>query len=181
MKRLYFALLLLLTACGKDNPSTCCMNVQGTLNIVYKNAQGQNLLDETTPGHYSTEDMKLFHIIAGQKKMVYNYNLDAPKGMSVIKEGIARLHVGFNLNDEGDIIHKDKKVTIGESTSIIQLNESVIDTVKVQWESKPGSLMITKAWHKHRLVFDPSTKINGLDNYLEGFVIQKQQGEKDGF
>ncbi|GEM_PF-1009311 len=172
-KIVYGVLLLLLSSCGKDNPRICCMNVQGTLNIVYKNAQGQNLLDESTPGHYSTEDLKLFHIIAGQKKVVYNYNLDAPKGMSVIKEGIARLHVGFNLNDEGDIIHKDKKVTRGESTSIIQLNESVIDTVKIQWESKPGSLMITKAWHKDKLVFDPSNKINGLDNYLEGFVIQK--------
>lgn len=172
-KIVYGVLLLLLSSCGKDNPKICCMNVQGTLNIVYKNAQGQNLLDESTPGHYSTDDMKLFHIIAGQKKVVYNYNLDVPKGMSVIKEGIARLHVGFNLNDEGDIIHKDKKVTRGESTSIIQLNESVIDTVKIQWESKPGSLMITKAWHKDKLVFDPSNKINGLDNYLEGFVIQK--------
>lgn len=170
---LYCALFLLLSSCGKDHPSICCMNVQGTLSIVYKNAQGQNLLDESTPGYYSTEDMKLFHIIAGQKKVVYNFNLDTPKGMSVIKEGITRLNVGFSLNKEGDIIHKDKKVTRGESTSIIQLNESVIDTVKIQWESKPGSLMITKAWHKSKLVFDRASKLNGLDNYLDGFVIQK--------
>ncbi|MGN7203769.1 hypothetical protein ACTHQF_05800 [Pedobacter sp. SAFR-022] len=172
-KLIYGSLLVLLSSCAKDNPGSCCMNVQGTLNIVYKNAEGQNLLDETTPGHYSTKDMKLFHIIAGQKKFVYNYNSDSPEGMSVIKEGIPRLHVGFNLNDKGDITHQDKEVITGESTSIIQLNESVIDTVKIQWQSKPGSLTITKAWYKSKLVFDPASKLNGLDNHLEGFVIQK--------
>lgn len=149
------------------------MNVQGTLNIVYKNAQGQNLLDGTTSGHYTTEDMKLFHIIGGEKKFVYNHNLDAPKGMSIQKEVMTRLHVGFNLNDEDDITYQDKKVTIGESTSIIQLNDAVIDTVKIQWQSKPGSLIITKAWHKNKLVFEPASKLNGLDYPLQGFIIQK--------
>lgn len=172
-KFIYGALLVLLSSCSKDNPGTCCMNVQGTLNIVYKNAQGQNLLDETTPGHYATEDMKLFHIIGGQKKVVYNHNLAWPKGMSVEKELIARLHVGFNLNDKGDITSQNKKVTIGESTSIIQLNDAVIDTVRIQWQSKPGSLIITKAWHKNKLVFEPASKLNGLDYHFQGFVIQK--------
>lgn len=170
-KRIYCALLILLCSCGKDNPRICCMNVKGMLSIVYKNAAGQNLLDDTTPGHYSTKDMKLFHIIAGEKKVYYNHNSSVPSGLSIQKNTPARVDVGFNLNDERDIIKKDKKVTVGESTSIIQLNESVIDTVKIHWESRPGSLMITKAWHRNKLVFDSASKLNGLDNYLEGFVI----------
>lgn len=172
-KLLYAAMLLSVISCGKDNPGACCMNVKGTLDIVYKNAKGENLLDEVTPGHYSTDKMKLFYIKAGEKKFVYDYNKDVPGGLFIQKNDPARLGVLFNINDEADIIYKDKKRTVGESSAIVELNPAVVDTIKVNWESRPGSIMITKAWHKNKLVFDLEAKLNGLDNHLEGFIIQK--------
>jgi len=46
------------------------MEVRGNLEIVLLNKQGQNLLMNTTPGHYSTEKMKLYFLEYGKKTEV---------------------------------------------------------------------------------------------------------------
>jgi hypothetical protein len=41
---------------------------------------------------------------------------------------------------------------VGESTTLLQIDNNVTDTINTEWESGPCYLLITDAWYNSKLI-----------------------------
>lgn len=173
-KLLCLILLLNFGVFTSNEHNVGAMHVRSSLDIVFLNSKGENLLNESTPGHFSFAEMKLFFIKGKEKVEVNNPRLDSPKGINVINEqkDLIRLRVLANVGYLEDIISDNGKFKTGKSIALLQVNNKVTDTIKTQWESGPQYLLITKAWYNDKLVYDTSLKLNSM-KYGDGFTITK--------
>ncbi len=71
-----------LSSC-KDDPGNTDVNVDYYFSV--KNAEGKNLLDPTTEGHYIKDSIRLFWLKNGEKTEVYFPNLSAPRKFEFFK------------------------------------------------------------------------------------------------
>jgi hypothetical protein len=173
MKYLFYLIVLLsLSSCSKNEQVINSPPVRASLDIVYLNKQGQNLLDESTPDQYSPDKMKLYFIERGIKTQVNNQMSDRPSGISFIKELPIRISVLANVGYADDVISESSYEKIGQSTALLQIDDNLIDTIKTEWESGRSGHMIMKAWHNGKLVYDVRAGVNGLVG-LEGYVVTK--------
>ncbi|MBE8713123.1 hypothetical protein C4F49_05485 [Sphingobacterium sp. KB22] len=148
------------------------MNLQSILNIVYLNKDGDNLLSDATIKRYDRNRIKLFYILHGEKTLVNNVWSKIPNGFLVVEDNPCRLEVLFNIGAKEDLVEIKDGVETGVSNTIIEINDTIIDKVKLEWEKSSTYLLITKAWYNGFLVYDVKNNINGLKG-MDGFVVQR--------
>jgi hypothetical protein len=175
MKNLkYLLLLLVFSSCVKDKQTPiCCISLRGGLDVVYLNKQGQNLLDQSTPNYYSVDKMKLYFLEKGKKTLVDNPTSDSPSGITLTKDLPIRVKVLANVGYKDDVVSDNGTMKVGQSTALLQIDENVTDTIKTEWESGDGHLLVMKGWYNSKLVYDVKAGLPSLEK-TDGFVLPNE-------
>jgi len=74
---------LLFTSCKKGSNEKSFKDVG--VGISYKNAEGMDLLDPSTPNYFSANNIHVYHLIKGVKTEVNNPMMDYPHDFRIIK------------------------------------------------------------------------------------------------
>jgi hypothetical protein len=121
----FFTLIILtcLSSCflfgGKDNPSNLRY---WQINIVYKNAKGENLFDPTTTGHYKIDSVSIrFLGNSGGSNMVVNTGSD-----------------GYYVADIAYVANS------GKIEGVIKLNKTTYDTITLLGDAELRRVLYNK-------------------------------------
>ena len=174
MKPVYIIVFFYISCFGQSGKKRLNMDLRTSLDILFLDKKGNNLLKASTEGHFLLGEMKLFFIEKGRKIEVNDPMLDYPRRIRLInnQEDLVCLRVDANVGFSEDVILSNKDGKIGRSTSILQLNQSCTDTIITEWLAGPKQLLITKAWYNGRLVYSVTEGIKSL-KYGDGFIIIK--------
>ena len=116
------------------------------------NEDGDDLLDSVNSGYYPVEEMKLYYLINGEKKEVYDANMYLPRNIGLSTEVTPyRLRV-FTYDGRNCYISEEDGVRTGISIAYLELNKEETDTIKTEWESKEGwYFIVRKVWYNGEL------------------------------
>ena len=144
-------LIILLTgftlfSCNKSEETEHQYNLDTGLEFSVFNSLNEDLLDPDTSGHLVESDIKLFYVINGKTKEVFNPRLDSPRNFHIYRH-INEYRIGISLNDTETSI---KPVTY------IKWNSTDIDTIEVTYIRTYNAIMKNKVWFNGHLIWDRS-------------------------
>jgi hypothetical protein len=158
--RNYLLLLLLLlmavTSCDSDSDDnlTTEVYVSNEIYIKIENSQGQNLLDTSVVDYFDFSSIKLYYLTDGEKEEVYDANMSLPRNLKLGDvDGEATLIIYTNT-DASDFETEEDGVKCGESIAYLELSETVVDTIKTEWEYGGSYFWNTKVWYNGELKSD---------------------------
>ena len=123
---LFIAFSLLIISCPKG-PGVYDANID----IYYKTNTGNNLLDDNVQNHYSRGQIRFFNLINGRKYELYR-----------------------NILINTDSLNNNYiSLAIEADTTILQLNESISDTIVCQIDRSNG-ISIKKVWYNRLLKWE---------------------------
>ncbi|HEY9114927.1 MAG TPA: hypothetical protein VIN10_09500 [Bacteroidales bacterium] len=155
MKKLIaiFAVITLF-ACNKTNDPADYFNLYAGCEFSVFNTQNEDLLDTTSANHLKASEIKLFYQIDGENNLVFNADMQFPKGFHIFKhENEYRIGIWLNHTET-----TDKPVTY------IQWNENDTDTIEVIYNRTPNSIVQNKIWLNGVLVWELGE--NTIDPYF---------------
>ncbi|GGG95336.1 hypothetical protein GCM10011416_11070 [Polaribacter pacificus] len=156
---LLLACTLIFSCTKNDTPNYGGVNESGAWFYV-KDSQGNNLVDPNTPNAYKENEIKIYHIINGVEKLMYDSNLDNPKFFTITQEdGLYKFGLGMSLDSSVDY-----------PISYIQWNDTDRDTIKTEYLREQGSVIKQKIWFNDQLVWEHEF---GKDDYDETISIIK--------
>lgn len=140
---------LLLTNCKKHTSDQTTFDV--SIGVAYKDKSGKDLLDPTSPVHYSDGDIRIYHLKKGIKKeVVLTPNLDQYNKSKIFKDDSHNTYVlGVDLTDTA--MMRDINIM---DTTIVELNKNTVDTVIAEIGNKPNSTVVLKVWYNGVLSWD---------------------------
>ena len=133
-----FIIITLMTGCSKDDDTNRDQQfvLDNGIEISILNAQDEDLLNPANRNAYSFNEMKLFFLIKGKKKEVYNINADQPRNLFLFnKTKPYKLGVGTYEGIE-NFTSKEKDVITGEHIAYLELSDTDTDTIRTLWEYK---------------------------------------------
>jgi hypothetical protein len=135
-------LLIILTmttlfACSESNEVVKQYhNIDVGIEFSIFNSENEDLLNPENPNHLDVSKIKLFYIINGERKEVYNSNLTSPRNFMIYKhENEYRIRIFLNHTDTSD-----KPITY------IQWNESDTDTIEVTYKRNQNAILKNNVW-----------------------------------
>ncbi len=133
------AFTLLGFSCGKDPQKGSVIDTY--LIVCYKDSQGRNLLDSSTPNYFINNNIRLYKIEGDTKTVDYNPQRDAQYGYVIYKDALSESVI--NIGIEAD-------------TTLIQLNNDITDTIVCQIRRLySGYTLITdKVWYNGSLIWE---------------------------
>ncbi len=136
------------SACDKDKD--CCVLVDVNVDLLYKNAQGENLINSEED--FEASKIKVYYKKGNEFEYAFNANLDAPNMHRLGEDGNGNLILTVYPSDyyEGN-----------QSTTLIELNPNVVDTLVGEFNLENGSRICTKAW------------LNGLEMENRFLIVEK--------
>jgi len=141
MKKILFLFLLIpmlmITGCKKKDKS---FNDSTGIEITYKNAKGQDLLNATTPNYFSADNIHLYNVVNGVKKEVNYPNYDIPHNFVVVLNHST--HVYF------------LRVFLETDTTLLQLNRNITDTITAEFTRNINATIVTKVLYNEKLEWD---------------------------
>lgn len=151
----YLALLFIiigLECCQSDEPIVG-VSFAGGSKIVIQDEDGNNMLDPNHVTPILLENLNLYFIVEGERKLYFDGNMSVPKGMNIYFDEFHEkwvLTVLQNLDDQDEDLITRSIIDFGDGT------EGIIDG---QWNKKtnpPGSgaLYIEKIWYDGILVHE---------------------------
>jgi hypothetical protein len=173
MKNLLLLLMVLYCfGCAKKETEeiTPCANVDAMIYLTYRNGNGQDLFDPTTPGHYRERELRLYYIHDGKTVEVNNPMMYMPRNLKLE----AHTKIGYLLSVITNVpplttpLGKDEVVT-GESTTLLQLNEATTDTIRTSWKRTKCTFKVVQIRYNGELMWDES--IHHLKTEL--FIIKE--------
>ncbi len=135
---LVISVLLLVTGGCKKNIENTGVFVDTSVNVVYKDSLGNDLLDSAMPNHYSIANMHVFYLDNGVKEEYYNGKSDAPKGLWITKDATGQYVLGFNFC--GHAVNNT-------DTNFLQLSNTDMDTLVGTFVTSNGYVGLKKAWY----------------------------------
>ena len=138
-------LLLITGGCKKNSKSGTIVAVD--IGIVYKDNMGNNLLDSTTPNHYSYANMHVFYLENGVKEEYYDREMDDPKGLKIAKDSTGEYFLGVFLNSS----------RAENDTTLLQLSNTDIDTIVGTFDKSNGNIILKKVWYNAILKWEYGT------------------------
>lgn len=164
MKKLVLILVFTtLFACDKSNETegqSYGVQIDAHLEFSIINSQKEDLLNPENPNHMDVSSFKLFYVIDGEKKEVYNPNYDNPRNFMIYKhENEYRIGISLNLN------HSEMS---SKTTTYIQWNNNDTDTLEALFGKTPNGIFKTKIWLNGELIWERGD--NPIDAY---FVLTK--------
>lgn len=134
-------LLLIAGGCKKEKDNSDVI-IDAGVSVLYKDNLGNNLLDSTTPNHYSYANMHIFYLENGVKEEYYNGKMDVPKGLRIIKNATGQYVLAFGFCGPGvnDTV-----------TNFLQLSDTDIDTLVGVFDTYSNGVVLKKAWYNGSL------------------------------
>lgn len=136
-----------LLSCNKPNEMNQqpnAYNLDALFEFSVVNTQNQDLLDPSSPNHINQSDIKLYYLIDGHSKQVYNQNMDNPRNFLIYKhENEYRIRIFPNISETED-----------KTTTYIQWNANDTDTLEVLYERTPRALLERKVWINGKQIWD---------------------------
>ena len=133
---------LIVCACSSDN-SDCCTVIDIGMDIKYVNQAGENLFD--IENGLDIEEIKVYYKIENEWELHYSYNLDSPKGISLIQRGEETY---LRLTPSIDI------VTDGYSETKIELSSEESDVIRTMIDNSQPNVIVTKVWYNNDLKWE---------------------------
>jgi len=134
MKRyILLALGFILFSCDPESPIDCCTNVDTAIFIHYQNELGEDLIDSDE--NHGQDQIRIYFKEGNEFVYAYDNQLDSPNHYEVIDMDDQLLLRLFPSDQyEGNF-----------STTLIELNETKIDTVLAEFEFVNG-VQCKKVW-----------------------------------
>jgi hypothetical protein len=157
---LIFLLAVLLLGCSKSDDTSATpasgMNRDTYVYMTYRNANGADLLDSSTPGHFKETDLRLYYVRDGIVDEVYDSNMDMPRNMRLesTEQGVALL---VFTDEPPQAKPVAGKIVTGGAITLLKLNNTTTDTITTAWERRPGNFQVIKVWYNGELKWDRST------------------------
>jgi hypothetical protein len=155
MKKILISLFVLTLFSCKQEEMEENFNFNAGLEFSVVNAQNEDLLDPEHPNHLDEADIKLFYVIDGEPKEVFDSNLDHPRNIRIFKHA-NEYRIGLTLNHTKT---SDKPVTY------IQWNENDTDTIEVVFKQTKNSTIQDSIWVNGEFVWELE------DNTVDPFFV----------
>lgn len=141
---------LLKAGIGCDNKTDCCTIIDTDVHVLYKNEQGENLINSNTD--FEESNIKVYYKIGNEYEYIYRGNLDSPNmhRLDEDKNGNLILTVYPSNYYEGN-----------RSTTLIELNKHVTDTLVCAFDLGSNKEICVQAW------------LNGIDMENRFIEIKK--------
>ena len=136
-------------------------NISTGIQLSIFNSENEDLLNPENPNHLDHSKIKLFYVIDGVEKEVYNPNFDNPRNIFIFEDEIENIYkIGISLNDTE---------TSERPITYIRWNDDDSDTIEATYERDgPGIVLKNKVWLNGELVWERGD--NTTDAY---FVLIK--------
>jgi hypothetical protein len=149
-----FLSILFLASCG-DDPGNTDINIDFYMSV--KNAEGKNLLDTATVGHYVKDSIRLYLFKNGEMKELYRPNYDAQRNFLLFQNSAGEF--GMKVFPEEGEGRQSQTTTI-----LIQWDKNDsnnIDTVETYIDKKytdnSESIYVTKITYNGEIKWDIET------------------------
>ena len=131
---LIFGMLLLsITACKKTND--CCVNIDTDVQILYKNQIGENLLNSTA--EFNESNIKIYYKNGDEFQYMVNGSLSSPRMFKIYPDEEDNLILTIFTSNFYDG---------NKSTTLIELNRNVVDTLVCEYDLASNREVVTNAW-----------------------------------
>ncbi|MFK7978948.1 MAG: hypothetical protein AB8G86_03110 [Saprospiraceae bacterium] len=131
---LIFGILILgISSC--DNKTDCCTIIDVDVQILYKNQLGENLIN--SDANFSESNIKVYYKNGNEFEYIYDGNLDSPN--------MYRMDEDANQNLILTIFPSNYYVG-DQSTTLIELNPNVVDTLVCEFELDNNREICKRAW-----------------------------------
>lgn len=145
------AILIILTAftlfgCKKTEETENQFNLDTGIEFSVFNSLNDDLLDPNTSGHLVESDIKLFYVINGKTKEVFNPRLDYPRNF----------HIYRHINEYRIAIFLNNTETSIKPITYIKWNNTDIDTIEATYIRTNNAIMKNKVWFNGHLIWDRS-------------------------
>lgn len=127
--------ILLLGFIGCTKKTDCCTIIDVNIQILYKNESGGNLINSTT--EFDASNIKVYYKNGNEFEYVYNGNLDAPNRHRIDEDGNGNLIL---------TVYPSNYYEGNQSTTLIELNPNVVDTLVGEFELESNREICKKAW-----------------------------------
>ena len=175
MKKHLFRLIILLSgivflstlnSCKKAETKSA-VTISSQIPIKYQDKSGANLLNPITADHYEQSSIKLFSFNNGVKTEIKNPDLAISGNIKFINtETNHSLIVLANTKQENQGSEEIRE----NETLLIELSNSVTDTIKTEWVKGPNYFYNTKVWYNNELKWSGTV---GNYQIVEPLVIVK--------
>jgi hypothetical protein len=129
------------TSKPKEQPKTkAAYYVNVNIDIVYKDKEGNDLLDTANATHYDDKDITLYYEENGKKVKIDKPRMDYPNDRFIYKD------------EETKVYHL--RIFLEKEVVLVQLNATTTDTIKCIIKKEKGSTRITKVWYNGKLEWE---------------------------
>jgi len=145
MKTPILLLLLIVSgfSCKKSTDNAVVIDINVDIQLV--DDQDKNLIDQVPSVDFN--DLKIYYVVNGKKDLFYNGNYGYPKGYGILESLNGDKYLRLFPNTKGEM-----------PVTLIQFNETDIDTVKCEFYKKESNIICTKVWYNNVLKWDVADK-----------------------
>jgi len=157
MKTPFLVLLSILGGFSCKKSTDNAVVIDAIVNIQIIDGQNKNLIGEVPSVDFS--DLKIYYLIDEKKELFYKGDLDYPKGYALLEDSHGEKYLRLFLNTQGDL-----------PITLIQFNDTDIDTVECEFNKKNGNINCTKIWYND--VLEWNVKDNSSSENREITIIK---------
>ena len=155
MKNLIFLLLIsiLILSCSSDEDGSngrSAYHIARNVEFGVSSPTGIDLLNPANANAYLEESIKIYYLQNGEVKEVYNSNADTPRNFSIVSpedSGDEKYFIGIGLNN---LVNEN-------AITYIEWNETDTDTLRANFRTGKGYVILSKTWFNDVLIFDENT------------------------
>lgn len=131
---------IVLFGCKKSTDKPDNFNVETFVSITYSDGMKTDLLDPSNANAIKEEDIEVYYLENGQKRHIYDPELDLPKNLKIEKDSVG----GKFYLDLAVSTSIDEK---GISTTYLEIKNRSTDTITAQLHKSKSSIRVTEAWY----------------------------------
>ena len=144
---------LMIIGCSKDNQNENinAFNLDVGVEFSVINSDGEDILNPNNPNAINKSDIKLFYLIDGVKKEVYNSNYDYPRNFKIYEhQNEYRITIWQNNTDS-----EEKPLTFVQWSK----DENDIDKIETIYERTSNAVLQRKIWLNDDLLWESNSGI----------------------
>lgn len=126
------------------------------IELIVVNSKGEDLLNPENPNHFKEKDIKLYYVVDGQTKEVYNPDMAYPRNFKIVK-ATNEYRITIFLNDSPS----QKNITY------VQWNKEDTDTIEAAFRRDIGYIVKDTVWLNGKQIYEFMANRN--DNYYYVF------------
>jgi hypothetical protein len=134
--QIFLVIIFALTFESCEGNQLCCANIDTNVVIYYKNQEGLNLINSSPD--FAESKIKIYYKDGDKYKLIYRENLDIPGMFRVIKDD--------STNVALNVFPSDYYTEKNQSTTLIELNPNVVDTLVCTFDFSNNNSICTEAW-----------------------------------